>query len=247
MNGDLPGSSVPPTEGSGSEDPFARFDAAYVIGALSPADREAFVEHLHSCERCSAAVAELAGMPGLLAQVPLAVAEGGGDQIPAPPVPASTLPALLQQVTRIRRRRLIGTAAMALAACFLAVFAVFWPVGATRVTPTATKAGPLIGFTAVQASSVKASADLTPVAWGTKIGLHCAYDKSSSVPYAPGVYSLVVLDKLGNSGQAASWLGVPGRELTINAATAVNEADIAAIEVHAADGETLLRATPNNP
>lgn len=29
-----------------SEDPFATFDAAYVLGALSPEDRQRFEEHL---------------------------------------------------------------------------------------------------------------------------------------------------------------------------------------------------------
>ena len=37
---------------------FAEWDAAYVIGALSPADRREFEAHLDSCERCMRAVAE---------------------------------------------------------------------------------------------------------------------------------------------------------------------------------------------
>ena len=47
-----------------------RWDAAYVLGALSPAERREFEEHLAGCPACQAAVSELAGMPGLLAQVP---------------------------------------------------------------------------------------------------------------------------------------------------------------------------------
>jgi hypothetical protein len=54
----------------------------------------------------------------------------------------------------------------------------------------------------------------------------------------------VVLDTSGHRGQAPSWLGVPGRALRINAATAVSSADIAALEVRIADGVTVLRATP---
>lgn len=49
-------------------DEFATYDAAYVLGALSPEDRQAFEEHLQECDRCAAAVRELAGLPGLLAQ-----------------------------------------------------------------------------------------------------------------------------------------------------------------------------------
>ena len=50
-------------------DKFAQWDAAYVLGALSPAERREFEEHLATCPHCQAAVSELAGMPGLLAQV----------------------------------------------------------------------------------------------------------------------------------------------------------------------------------
>ena len=48
-------------------DKFAQWDAAYVLGALSPAERREFEEHLASCPPCQAAVSELAAMPGLLA------------------------------------------------------------------------------------------------------------------------------------------------------------------------------------
>ncbi len=48
---------------------FADWDAAYVLGALSSAERRDFERHLHSCPRCTEAVSELAGIPGLLARV----------------------------------------------------------------------------------------------------------------------------------------------------------------------------------
>ena len=40
-----------------------------MLGALSPAERREFEEHLASCPSCQAAVSELAS-PGLLAQLP---------------------------------------------------------------------------------------------------------------------------------------------------------------------------------
>jgi sugar phosphate isomerase/epimerase len=48
-------------------DPFVTFDAAYVLGALSPQDSAAFEAHLGHCERCARSVRELTGLPGLLA------------------------------------------------------------------------------------------------------------------------------------------------------------------------------------
>jgi anti-sigma factor RsiW len=40
----------------------------YVLGALEPAERADFEEHLAGCERCQAEVAELRGLPELLEQ-----------------------------------------------------------------------------------------------------------------------------------------------------------------------------------
>src|SRR4051794_40547905 len=56
------------TESPGS-DAYAEWDAAYVLGALAPAERLEFEGHLALCTRCRASVAEIAGLPGLLAQV----------------------------------------------------------------------------------------------------------------------------------------------------------------------------------
>ena len=48
---------------------YADWDAAYVLGALSSADRREFEDHLATCPPCRDALAELAGMPGLLGAV----------------------------------------------------------------------------------------------------------------------------------------------------------------------------------
>jgi hypothetical protein len=61
---------------------FADWDSAYVLGALSPAERREYEGHLESCERCRRAVEELAPMPGLLARLTPERAEallGDGD------------------------------------------------------------------------------------------------------------------------------------------------------------------------
>ena len=66
---DLAGEGGDPAVNAGA-DRFSTWDAAYVLGSLSPAERREFEEHLAGCPACQAAVSELAGMPGLLAQVP---------------------------------------------------------------------------------------------------------------------------------------------------------------------------------
>jgi hypothetical protein len=57
---------------SSPADPFRQWDAAYVFGALSPDDRRDFERHLPTCPHCARAVAEVAGMPGLLGALPVA-------------------------------------------------------------------------------------------------------------------------------------------------------------------------------
>ncbi len=58
--------------------------AAYVLGALSPAERLEFEHHLAGCEECARAVREVAGLPGLLAGVEPAVLEHAPEDDPLP-------------------------------------------------------------------------------------------------------------------------------------------------------------------
>lgn len=52
--------------GSGDGHPYATWDAAYVLGALSGPDRREFEGHLARCSSCRSAVSELAPVPELL-------------------------------------------------------------------------------------------------------------------------------------------------------------------------------------
>src|SRR5258705_1151616 len=49
--------------------------AVYVLGALSPPEREAYERHLVDCADCRAEVAEFADLPGLLGRLDPATAE----------------------------------------------------------------------------------------------------------------------------------------------------------------------------
>ncbi len=61
-----PGDSDVP---AGDSHEYATWDAAYVLGSLSPADRREFEAHLSVCPSCTQAVAELSGMPALLSKL----------------------------------------------------------------------------------------------------------------------------------------------------------------------------------
>jgi len=97
-------------------DPYRDWDAAYILGALSPGDRREYEQHLEGCFSCAAAVASFAGMPGILSAVPReTTAELLG--------PVSSLPALLPGLVRAARagqRRTRARVAAALAATALA-------------------------------------------------------------------------------------------------------------------------------
>ena len=84
---DPPGDSDLPT---GDNHEYAMWDAAYVLGSLSPSDRLEFEAHLSVCPLCSQAVAELSGMPALLSKLDggTVAAINAGDQAePSAPAP----------------------------------------------------------------------------------------------------------------------------------------------------------------
>ena len=86
-------------------DRYATWDAAYVLGALSSSERREFEAHLQHCERCSAAVAELGGMPALLGLLDAEDVRGLEDaQTDPPPLRPEVLQTVLDRV-RWRRRR----------------------------------------------------------------------------------------------------------------------------------------------
>ena len=67
------------------DDRYATWDAAYVLGSLSADERREYEAHLETCPRCRAAVAELGGIPPLLAKLDsadVASLDDGGSLMP---------------------------------------------------------------------------------------------------------------------------------------------------------------------
>lgn len=221
-------------------DPFAHDDAAYVLGALSPAQRRAFEVHLAGCEDCARSVGELAGLPGLLAGLGEASFAEPDD---APPVPDTLLPQLLREVRRSRRRtRLLVLAAAAAALVLVATLTGLLVGDRTQAPPVASP--PAQTMTQVDQDLLTATVSLEPVAWGTQMHLTCRY---SGPPVDGGAsYALVVHTRDGRSQQVATWQAVPGRTLRLDAATDADPTDIASVDVVLTGTDhRLLTLTPS--
>lgn len=243
---------------------WAESDAAYVLGALSPAERLAFEQHLPGCPACSRSVQELAGIPGLLARVDPTVLDREPDTTP---VPETLLPHLLSEVRRTARRRVLllgGTSAAAvLAVLTLSLTGV---LGDHSAAPTGSAGPSASGQSSPSASSgpsgqptnasfqamsrignapLRAQVAVEPVAWGTRLDLSCTYAPDvtwGSRPYAM-TYTLVIRTRQGLQEQVGTWRATEGKTVHLTAATATRAVDIASVEVRTTKGRAVLQLT----
>lgn len=207
-------------------DPFETFDAAYVLGALSPEDRAAFEAHLKECAECARAVQELAGLPGLLSQV-------GPEMMTPIEAPAELLPSVARSARRIRRRRALvtyGVGAVAAAAVAVAV-----------LLPTAGGgAGGGTAMVPLVSAPVQATAAVAATGDGSRVDMSCKYQGA-----ARGAdYLLVAVRPDGTESELATWWADPNRTAKISLDTALAPADIQSLEIRSASGVPLLRWRP---
>lgn len=227
-----------------NHDEFATWDAAYVLGSLTPGDRRQFEEHVRDCDRCAAAVAELAGIPGLLVRVPREQAFALLDEkVPRDAGPgAEVLPSLLKQA-RWRRRRsrwLVGTLAAVVAALMVGVLAIALPAAIPVSSPSTS-----VAMEQVEPSALSADLRLTTEPWGTRIDSRCTYaEVGGDDGGRTWTYAMVVTDRSGRQTQISTWTAAEGTTVVPTATTSVALSDIAAVEIRAAsNGTVLLRST----
>ncbi len=228
--------------------PLAHSDAAYVLGALSPAERLEYERHLPTCASCRRSVAQLAGMPGLLGRVPVESVE---EPLVADPVPPTVLPALVAHVRREQRRKTVLLslgAAAAVAAVALGAAALQSARDDDRVpeaTPTsaAPTVAPAMPMSVVVDYGMTAKVSLTPVHWGTKLSVSCDYAEPEDGHGGHGYdYKLVVFTRDGHSETAMSWYAEPGDSYQdMLGATSVELQDIIRLEVQSERGHPILK------
>ena len=222
-------------------DRYYTWDAAYVLGSLSPAERREYEEHLAGCPVCQTAVSELAGMPGLLAQVPpedaALLAAASADVLDDGPPPGMLAAVKSRQAGR--RRRMAGVVAAAAAAAVLVLGGIAYALGLLQLGPS----GPQrLAFATVASTPMIAVVDVIPVADGTDLAVECYYQQANGGAYAK--YTLYVIDRSGRASAVKEWPAKPNRVMTPTGHTDLRVRQIEALEIRRSDtDETLLRAT----
>jgi hypothetical protein len=219
---------------------YAEWDAAYVLGALSPGERREFEEHLRGCGECAANVAAIAGIPGLLARVPredgLALLDA---PVPSEDVPPTLLPRLEGAARRGGRQRRTGTWALAVGAAAAGV------IGALALPPLFDRPGETITaeLEAVRDIPLTARVELRPADAGTRINMSCSYAYGAGDGQERS-YDLVVLDADGDAERVSTWTSRAGQTVEVSAMVDIPTGDIDSIEVRGTDsGDVLLSAT----
>jgi hypothetical protein len=241
---------------------YAHDDGAYVLGALAPADRAAFEDHLPGCVACRKAVASLAVLPGLLSRLDtdtaLEIADDAAEAGRLVRVPPEVLPRVLAAAAaqRHRERRAHRWRALAATAA-AAVFALLVGVG---VHVLDARPGPgsfqTVGTPPPTASPEVAMRPMTPVndtvpvtaelgihttPDGTRVEMACGYVEDRVGTWTLHLY---VWPLSGAPERIATWTAKAGDEMRVSATTQFAPSQIMRVEVRGASGRTLLTWTP---
>jgi hypothetical protein len=253
--------------GPSAADPYRDWDAAYVTGMLSAEERRAFERHLATCPACTAAVTELAGLPGILGKLSTAEAVALLDETPLPKQadagPVQDLARSVRHRRARQRRRTIGLVAgagalLALAGAFagfeigqaaapdapLAVGASASP-GATDA-PTGPGDGVARAMAQVEPGFVDAELAVTEQGWGTRFDWSCTYGADRPIyPGSPAItYDLVVTDAQGSETTVASWSAAGDKAGNLSASTSIPTAQLRSVDIRVAGSDRpLVRTT----
>ena len=226
-----------------SEDRYAEWDAAYVLGSLTPDERLEYERHLETCDRCTAAVAELVGLPGLLSKLPadqaVEIAEPDGRRDTGS---ESTLASVAHRVRHRRRRRRIWVTATAAAAVLAAVLGGL-AVGTARVDPASVQAASASAadrYSLVGERGLDVDLAVSGEPWGTRFDWGCSYGGRSWAADGSVMYDLVVVREDGTVQTVASWSAAGEDARGLSASTDVPRDDIASVQVRLRGEDRVL-------
>ncbi|HEX6446948.1 MAG TPA: zf-HC2 domain-containing protein [Streptosporangiales bacterium] len=206
---------------------------AYVLGAVSPAERESVERHLNECETCRAEIVGLAPLPGLLSRVSV---DDIAEQPVADPPPAELPPRPRHRSPMMRRRWVLAIMGVCLLMLVVAVGGLILP--GSRHPETSAATAVLTGSDAT--SGVSGTATVTARRWGTGVSLRLRYVQLSAH------CRLVVNARNGTSEVAGSWVATSRLDDTdIPGASSVQLNQIASMDVYTSTGKRLVHLTPN--
>ncbi|KWX25816.1 zf-HC2 domain-containing protein [Mycolicibacterium wolinskyi] len=226
-------------------DRYATWDAAYVLGSLDSNERREYETHLAGCAQCRAAVAELSGMPALLAMLELDDVRALDEAEPEPPLRPEVLQSVLNKVSSRRRRsRWITSGAVGLAAALLAVgmvIAIRPEIIGLQRGAEQQQTAQMLEMTKVSQTPINASIAMTSYGWGTRIDMACTYGDWGRRDAPPQNLGMVVVGRDGSREEIATWLGLSGATALPSGNTQKPMEEIAAVQmVSSPDGKVLL-------
>jgi anti-sigma factor RsiW len=226
-------------------DEYAMWDAAYVLGSLSSAERREFEAHMADCLLCRNAVGEFNGIPALLSQlhrdeaVVIDAADGGGaGALP----PDEMLPSLLAKVSWRRRRSRIVTWTAGTAAAAVLAIGVF--VGVASQSPTSVPTPPQASLSVQPMAQVGTDKLVSTVSvsgqrWGTFVSMNCVCLAPLNAHH--DTLAMVVVGRDGSHTRMATWVANPGHTATPAGSISTPVDQIASVQVVSADnGQVLL-------
>ena len=232
-----------------SDDLYRDWDAAYVLGALSLDERKEYEHHLTQCDYCLNAVAQIAGIPGILSKIDPQSVEAlmdGTVEVPAPPswdesIFVQKLAKRAEQERRKSRiRQSIGLVAAAVISISVGVGAAgIFETPATSGT-SAVAAGSNIRVTNLVPNIMTATFHVTSKAWGTKIDWNCKYVTGNSSRYGNHKYDLVATDKAGQKTVIATWVATGSTALGMSTTTSLTISQLKSVAITAASSPQPL-------
>lgn len=237
-------------------------DGAYVLGALSPAERAAYERHLATCSFCREAVADIAVLPGLLGRLdPADFAKLLDPTLFDERPPPIRTPERVRPVQPKRRRerknvrvRVLSTSLAAVVVALVVGAAVLFWVGGGSATSGSSRAnadaslssasvsadGPTLAMSPVSGDiPISARISLTPLAGGTKVALVCSYDRTGAGRQSYTIW-LKAFGPDAETDTMGSWVASPGKDFAMTGVTHFGGAGLSRLALVGSDGKTLL-------